>query len=49
MCESGSLPESIGNLTNLEILSTIDNDDLNGPIPKSIKNLTNLKKNNYKK
>ena len=38
---SGSLPRSIGNLVNLEMLSIYDN-QINGAIPESIGNLVNL-------
>ena len=40
---TGSIPESIGNLTNLTNLELYDN-ELSGPIPESIGNLTNLTK-----
>lgn len=38
---SGSIPESIGKLTNLQKL-TINNNELTGPLPQSIKQLTKL-------
>lgn len=38
---SGSIPESIGNLTSLQILH-LDKNQLTGPIPESIGNLTSL-------
>ena len=39
---NGTIPESIGNLTNLTYLNLGWNDELTGPIPESIGNLVNL-------
>lgn len=39
---SGSLPDEIGNLTNLDRLQ-IDENQISGPIPKSFSNLSNVK------
>ena len=39
---TGQIPLEIGNLTNLTILSLVDNPLLTGPIPMEIGNLTNL-------
>jgi Leucine-rich repeat (LRR) protein len=39
---TGQIPLEIGNLTNLTILSLVDNPLLTGPIPMEVGNLTNL-------
>ena len=39
---TGEIPLEIGNLTNLTILSLVDNPSLTGPIPMEIGNLVNL-------
>ena len=39
---TGEIPLEIGNLTNLTILSLVDNPLLTGPIPMEVGNLTNL-------
>ena len=40
---SGTIPEELGNLTNLQSLNLLGN-DLNGPIPAELGNLTNLQR-----